>query len=241
MSQSIIQQSSPRRKPIDLVGKTFGRLTVLSEADRRRSPGGQLQRYLFCKCVCGKTATVHAGNLRSGHTSSCGCFHDDNIRTVNLKHGHSHTAIFVIWQRMRDRCEKPHTKGYASYGGRGIKVCRGWRESFPAFLADMGEQPPGKWIDRIDTNGHYSCGHCPECLEHGWPANCRWATPIEQNNNRRDNIHLTFQGRTKTLPEWARERGMKPKLLWKRLFTFKWSIERSLTQPLRHWPLPKTL
>jgi hypothetical protein len=76
------------------------------------------------------------------------------------------------WDRMKQRCNDPKRTEYPRYGGRGIKVCDRWNESFDAFLADMGERPPGKTLDRWpNPDGHYE------------PGNCRWATPLEQRHN----------------------------------------------------------
>jgi hypothetical protein len=73
-----------------------------------------------------------------------------------------------------DRCENSKNKCFSIYGGRGISICREWRESFEAFLSDMGQKPsPSHSIDRIDVDGNYE------------PGNCRWATPREQNLNQR--------------------------------------------------------
>ena len=77
---------------------------------------------------------------------------------------------------MIQRCCNPKNKDYKKYGGRGIKICARWRYSFPNFLEDMGERPEGMSLDRRDNNGDYT------------PDNCRWATPVEQQNNRHNTI-----------------------------------------------------
>ena len=136
------------------------------------------------------------------------------------KHGMSHTKIYKIWKGIIDRCCNPNGKYYDRYMGRGIVMCESWRNSFENFYKDMGDSPPNCSIDRIDNNK----GYCKE--------NCRWATRIEQQRNRRTVIKLTFNNQTKTLPEWAELIGISNTTLWKRL-NAGWDINRTLTSPLR--------
>lgn len=149
------------------------------------------------------------------------------------KHGHggyTRTVTYNCWDSMKRRTTNPRNKYFKNYGGRGIRVCVGWLDSFPTFLADMGEKPDGLWLDRIDNEGHYSCGHCDECIENGWPLNCRWATPAEQLRNTRRNLYLTFQGRTQLLVDWAAEVGLPSAAINMRLRR-GWTLEKSLTTP----------
>ena len=94
---------------------------------------------------------------------------------------------------MKDRCLRPNCTAYEHYGGRGVKICKGWLvkepkgQGFKNFLADLGPRPPAQTLDRMNVNGHYSCGHCGECELMGWIANCKWATQVEQHWNRRCN------------------------------------------------------
>lgn len=167
-------------------GQRFGRLTALCI-------GGQDKRgksKWLCECDCGNQVLVIADNLRRGNTQSCGCRKLDMLAARLLVHGHSRkrtrTAEYRAWHHFIGRCCTPTDKQYADYGGRGIRVCQRWRESFQAFLDDMGLKPTRiHSIDRKDNDAHYSCGHCDECLANGWTANCRWATPLVQANNRR--------------------------------------------------------
>jgi hypothetical protein len=141
--------------------------------------------------------------------------------TGPLTHGHTRggrqSPTYNSWMGMIDRCTKPNHIGYATYGGRGIKVCERWRK-FADFLADMGERPEGKTLDRIDSYGNYE------------PGNCRWATTSEQMLNRPSNRLLTFEGRTMPITAWAKERGLTLDVLRKRL-RLGWSVERALTDP----------
>ena len=106
-------------------------------------------------------------------------------------HGMSRSRVYKSWEQMKARCGNPRSHGFHRYGGRGIKVCKRWLESFTDFYEDMGDRPEGMSLDRKDTDGDYD------------PSNCRWATRKEQNRNRRDNINLTIDGETKCAAEWA--------------------------------------
>ncbi len=103
----------------------------------------------------------------------------------NHKHGHTQTPTYKVWASIKTRCFNSKHGRYPSYGGVGITMCRRWRESFEAFLEDLGSKPDGRNLSRLIREGHYSCGKCPECLARGWPANCRWATKTEINRSRR--------------------------------------------------------
>ena len=121
------------------------------------------------------------------------------------------------WQGMIGRCEYPHHPDYRNYGGRGISVCPRWRKSFKDFMADMGPRPTKRHtIERIDTNGNYE------------PANCRWATQKEQQNNRRNNRLLTLNGETLTMAQWAERIGITIYALYQRLERGKMRIEEAL-------------
>lgn len=127
----------------------------------------------------------------------------------NYRHGAAKkgavTRTYKKWLRMNSRCFNPAYALYHRYGGRGITVCDRWRD-YANFLEDMGEAPIGKSLDRYpNKDGNYE------------PGNCRWATDTEQGRNRSITLNLTLNGVTKTVKEWADERGLNYKALWSRL------------------------
>lgn len=198
---SLVQR---KHNAIDLTGQRFGRLLVLSVAGHEITPcrhGRRGQLRWSCVCDCGRDATVVGLRLRNGRTRSCGCLKvDPSTRTTT--HGATRrcnrlnsTPEYRSWRSMRARCEQPKHIGFHLYGGRGIRICERWT-SFENFLADMGPKPgPNFSLDRIDVDGNYE------------PSNCRWATPVEQSNNRRP--HWAIR-RVAALEAQLRSLGVEP-------------------------------
>lgn len=148
------------------------------------------------------------------------------------KHGYccrgAKHPLYQRWLGMKERCNNPRMK---NYGGRGIRVCDRWANSFEAFLEDMGEIPEGLTLDRINNDAHYSCGKCEQCLENGWASNVRWASIEVQNMNRRTTSYLTIDGVRKTLRQWAKEHKIDPALVSSRITLRGWDAERALKTP----------
>lgn len=196
---------------VDLTGRNFGRLTVKRHTSSTR---------VECICTCGTIKNVYKYSLFNAPTRSCGCWKSEITIKRNTKHGLAGTPTYKIWKDMRKRCNNKTSTSYRNYGGRGIRVCYRWGK-FQNFLADMGERPLGYSIDRINYNGNYN------------PSNCRWANRIQQNNNSRQNVFITYNNECLTIGQWAARIGIKYNVLYMRLNEHKWPIERALTQPLR--------
>lgn len=143
--------------PISLILHPSVKWEVL---ELRTRPG-----YALCRCVCGKEKEVRHQYLRKGRSTNCGC--------LTIRRNNSKNLAYGCWQSMKKRCNNPKDPFYHRYGGRGIKVCDRWQQSFRDFLSDVGPRPSKTYtLDRIDNDGDYE------------PGNVRWATPKEQTANR---------------------------------------------------------
>jgi hypothetical protein len=175
----------PRGIKENLVGQVFGMLKVTERIKKGR------KTYYLCECKCGNKKEIRSDNLKSG-TESCGCL---AIKTqFQSTHGKTGHRLHNIWMSMIKRCTKSYETNYENYGGRGIKICDEWLNDFMSFYnwAMENEYSDDLSIDRIDVNGDYE------------PSNCRWATPLEQQNNIRRNFNIDIEGESKSISEWSR-------------------------------------
>lgn len=187
----------PKPKVIIRPGMMADRLRIVRISGRQR--GAVLWE---CICICRKGTVLHvrASRLREvllGKVNhmGCGCRTDGN--GPKETHGLSKTREYAAWCGMRERCYDKDSPQYHRYGGRGIRICDRWLDSFETFYKDMGKRPsPHHSIDRVDNDGDYA------------PDNCRWATNVEQQRNMKTNHNVTFRGKRQCVTAWAEEFGL---------------------------------
>lgn len=196
------------RIAIDITGNKYGRLTVIKKTGRDKK-GNALW---LCKCSCGELSIVRSQHLRRGETKSCGCLAKGNAR----RYGESRNRLALIWRAMINRCLSENNPNYKHYGARGIIVCAEWFDFF-AFRdwANSNGYSEELTLERKDVNGNYE------------PANCKWATMKDQENNRTNNRLIFAKGRTMTLQQWSDLTGIPRETIRSRLER-GWSAERSL-------------
>lgn len=201
----------------DLRGNKFGKLTPLEIVGRSNSR----KMLWLCKCDCGNKCVVLGNSLTSGNTKSCGCSRYGNNKKYGSTKAHGQ-RLYNIWCGIKDRCYNKNSNAYVYYGYKGVIMCEEWLNDFCAFRdwALQNGYKDSLTIDRIDVNGNYE------------PLNCRWATMKEQANNRTNSHYLTFEGKTMTISEWAKELNIKQSIVRQRIWK-GWTTDRALTQPVR--------
>lgn len=202
---------------MDLTGKTFWRLKVLSRG--KTTPSNNI--YYHCECECGKKKEIAYSSLTSGISKSCGCLRKEMSIERFTTHGLKHTRQYRIWENMKKRCDNPKNPAYMRYWWRGIKYDEKWI-TFEWFWEDMRD-----WysdlltIDRIDNNGDYT------------KKNCKWSTIVEQSRNKSNNIIVIHEWEKKTLWEWILYLWMNKSTVESRIYELGWSYERALFSNIR--------
>lgn len=175
--------------------------------------------YWLCRCECGNTKTVLAGNLTSRKTQSCGCLQKKRASESSKSHGGSQTRLYRIWKGMRNRCYNPKAHEYDNYGGRGIRICEAWHnfEVFRDWALQNGYSKD-LTIERKDSSGMYE------------PSNCIWIPLPDQGKNTSRIRYIEYGGKTMSLADWSKELGGGPNLVTTRLQR-GWSEEAAVTTP----------
>jgi len=207
-------------------GETFNGCWFVRELAAKKSENGNKRRVAQWKCSCGALFEAAIGNVTSGQAQSCGCKKRIAVIKRCTKHGQSPIAggsrIYRFWQSMKDRCLNQNSSNYSDYGGRGIKMHAAWVNSFTAFYAwfkttfRIEDVPGGLTMDRKDNNGPYA------------PWNLRMVTMKTQNNNKRNNRIVEYQGELMTLTQLAEKFGIKRGTLWARLSIQGKTVEQSI-------------
>ena len=192
----------------DLLGSDDGKLglwVVLYDNGISRKLSGRSRHYWMCRCRCGNTKLVLQEHLKSGRSSGCGCTRIAAMQRSVTKHGMCFSCEYRSWAHAKGRCFVKTDQDYDDYGGRGITMCSEWRDSFESFYKSMGDCPDGMSLDRINVNGNYE------------PGNCRWATPKQQQRNRRNNHLLTHNNETLPVSVWAERLGIDDNVILERV------------------------
>ena len=198
------------------IGKRYYRLVAIGIGEKNKFGRNQIVSI----CDCGNIVHSDRCKLEIGKIKSCGCYNRDRWSSAAFKHGQCYTEEYKTWSRMKTRCFNKNRADYKLYGERGIAVHPSWL-SFETFLKDMGPKPSRiHTIERINNSKGYSAG------------NCKWATQSDQQNNKRTNRFIRFNGKTLTLAQWGRETGLGKGTITYRLKR-GWTVMKALTTEAR--------
>ena len=197
----------------DITGLKAGLLTAVSFVGIAENG----RAVWLCRCECGneveRLSSIMCNASAKSKKSHCGC------EPAGKTHGLSKEKhLYWVWASIIQRCENEINKDFTNYGGRGITICKEWRNDFGTFhaWAKSTGYKRGLTIERVDVNKNYN------------PENCDWIENEKQSLNRRHSAMLTYKGETKHLSDWAREYGINYKTLRGRIFDYGWSVDRSL-------------
>lgn len=202
----------------DYIGKKYGRLTILKRVENRGH-----HPVVRCRCDCGKELDVFLHSLTSGNTASCGCYNREAFMNRISKHGMCDTPLYRAYKNMIQRCTNPNHPRYKDWGGRGISVCKEWTDDIQSFFewAQASGYKNGLTIERIDNDKGYS------------PENCRWATPSEQQHNKRNTKYIELNGETRSILEWAELSGVNANRINTRYFKLNWTAYDAIYTPVK--------
>lgn len=205
------------RKTHNLLHRRFDSLLVIAKDKDFVHKNGTHSSTWVCKCDCGNIKTIIATSLLSGATKSCGCL----ALKTRTTHGKSKTRLYNTWTNIKQRCYNPKNNHYKNYGGRGIKVCDIWRDDYTEFehWAYNNGYNDTLTIDRIDNDGDYT------------PENCRWVTKVVQDNNKRTNVILEYNGESHTLMEWSKILNVSYSMLQSR-YKYGWTAKEIFETPI---------
>lgn len=200
----------------DITGHKYGFLTAIKFSHYRETKSRKTIYWQY-KCDCGNIVVRAKGDVKKGDISSCGCKKKELLSISITKHGLSNTTLYDTYRLMLRRCYSPKNKSYQNYGGRGITVCKEWKNDVVSFYnwAMANGYKEGLTIDRIDNNGNYE------------PTNCRWATLQEQANNKRNNHYVFYHGIKHSLADWCRILKLNYNTIRNRLNSYHYTPEEA--------------
>lgn len=197
-------------------GEKFGKLEIIEEVSSIIS-SNKPRRVFKCMCECGNTIDVQLSSLRTGHTTSCGCYQKQKAKEGQLKHGLADNhPLYVTWKNIKKRCYYKSAPQFKDYGGRGITMDELWKNDFQEFYnwAINNNWNENLTIDRVDVDGNYV------------EENCRWVDMKTQANNTRKNHYIDYNGQKFTLSTLSDYLNIPYNIVRYRISTCKYSVEQ---------------